>query len=96
VLLRAYEALRARFPASEHVLVSTCNRIELYTAQEESAPAPTQLDVAQFLSEFHNVPLDAFFNDLLERTGADAVRHWFEVAASATAWCSGKARSSAR
>lgn len=82
VLLRAYAALRARFPASEHVLVSTCNRIELYSAQEESAPVPTQLDVARFLSEFHGVPLDAFFNDLLERTGADAVRHLFEVAAS--------------
>lgn len=82
VLLRAYAALRARFPASEHVLVSTCNRIELYTAQEESTSAPTQLDVAKFLSEFHGVPLDAFFNDLLERTGADAVRHLFEVAAS--------------
>lgn len=82
VLLRAYEALRLRFPASEHVLVSTCNRIELYTAQEETAPAPTQLDIARFLAEFHNVPLDAFFNDLLERTGADAVRHLFEVAAS--------------
>jgi len=82
VLLRAYEALRARFPSSEHVLVSTCNRIELYTAQEEEAGAPTQLDIARFLAEFHNVPLDAFFNDLLERTGADAVRHLFEVAAS--------------
>ncbi|MFO1092624.1 MAG: glutamyl-tRNA reductase [Planctomycetaceae bacterium] len=82
VLLRAYEALRARFPASEHVLVSTCNRIELYSAQEEATSAPSQLEVARFLSEFHGVPLDTFFNDLIERTGADAVRHLFEVAAS--------------
>ena len=58
VLLRAYAALRSRFPASEHVLVSTCNRIELYSAQEESDSAPSQLDVARFLSDFHDVPLD--------------------------------------
>lgn len=82
VLLRAYAALRSRFPASEHVLVSTCNRIELYSAQEESDSAPSQLDVARFLSDFHDVPLDEFFNDLLERTSTDAIRHLFEVAAS--------------
>lgn len=82
VLLRAYGALRARFPESEHVLVSTCNRIELYSAQEEPVSGPTTLDVARFLSEFHKVPLDEFLSDLAERTGAEAVRHLFEVAAS--------------
>lgn len=82
VLLRAYEALRTRFPESEHVLVSTCNRIELYFAQETTESAATQLEVGRFLSEFHGVPLDEFINDLLEQTGADAIRHLFEVAAS--------------
>lgn len=82
VLLRAYEALRTRFPESEHVLVSTCNRIELYFAQETTESPATQLEVGRFLSEFHGVPLDEFINDLLEQTGADAIRHLFEVAAS--------------
>ncbi len=82
VVQRAYDELRRRFPQSEHVLVSTCNRIELYTAQEETDRAPSHLELARFFSEFHGVPLDDFFADLLEQTGAQAVRHLFEVASS--------------
>jgi glutamyl-tRNA reductase len=82
VLLRAYDELRSRFPQSECVLVSTCNRIELYSAQEDPATAPGHLGLARFLAEFHGVPLDDFFGDLLEETGEQAVRHLFQVAAS--------------
>lgn len=82
VVQRAYDELRRRFPQSEHVLVSTCNRIELYTAQEETDRAPSHLELARFFSEFHGVPLDDFFSDLLEQTGPQAVRHLFEVASS--------------
>jgi glutamyl-tRNA reductase len=81
-ILRAYGELRRRFPSSEHVVVSTCNRIELYTAQEEPGDAPTASELARFFSEFHHVPLEEFLDDLLERTGAEAVRHLFEVASS--------------
>lgn len=80
--LRAYEELQTRFPDSEHVLVSTCNRIELYTAQEDSEAKPTHLELARFFSEFHKLPLDEFLDDLLEQTGVQAVRHLFEVASS--------------
>lgn len=81
-VVRAYHELRHRFPGSETVVVSTCNRVELYTAQENDADTPTPLEVAQFLSDFHQVPLKDFFDDLLEQTGPDAVRHLFEVACS--------------
>ncbi len=81
-LQQAYEELRRRFPQSESVLLSTCNRVELYTAQEEPGDAPSPRQLAQFLSEFHRVPLDDFLGDLLVQTGADAVRHLFEVACS--------------
>lgn len=82
VLGRAYHELRTRFPRSEHVVVSTCNRVELYTAQEDPADAPTHLQLAEFFSDFHQVPLSEFFDELLERQGPEAVRHLFEVASS--------------
>lgn len=81
-LLRAYDVLRERFPGSEHVVVSTCNRVELYTAQEEPGDAPSAQELADFFSEFHHLPAETFLGDLLERTGTEAVRHLFEVACS--------------
>ena len=64
------------------MVVSTCNRIELYTAQEDPSDTPTHQQLAEFFSEFHHVPIQEFFDDLLERQGPDAVRHLFEVASS--------------
>ncbi|REJ84556.1 MAG: glutamyl-tRNA reductase [Planctomycetota bacterium] len=82
IVLRAYDELRNRFPDSEHVLVSTCNRVELYSAQQQAERSPSHIELARFFSEFHSLPLDDIFSDLLEETGAQAVRHLFEVAAS--------------
>ena len=81
-LPRAYAALRSAFPQAECVLLSTCNRVEVYTAQENPALIPSHQDVARFFAEFHQLPVDEFFDDLLERTGPDVVRHLFQVAAS--------------
>jgi glutamyl-tRNA reductase len=78
----AYAKLRTRFPDSEWVLLSTCNRVEVYAAQEVDSAAPTHRDVAEFFADFHQVPLEKFFDDLLEQTGPDVVRHLFQVAAS--------------
>lgn len=82
VLPRAYDELRAQFPQSELVVLSTCNRVEVYTAQQNAADAPTHRALAEFFAQFHNVPLQEFFDDLLEQTGPEAVRHLFQVAAS--------------
>lgn len=79
-LPRAYDELRSSFPQTELVVLSTCNRVEVYTAQQVPERAPSHRDLAEFLARFHNVPLSAFFDDLLERTGPDAVRHLFQVA----------------
>jgi glutamyl-tRNA reductase len=79
---RAYAALRTAFPRAEWVVLSTCNRVEVYTAQEDVAAGPSQRDVARFFADFHHLPLDELFDDLLERTGPDVVRHLFQVASS--------------
>lgn len=81
-VVRAYDELRVRFPKSEYVVISTCNRVELYTAQEDPADTPSHDDLAQFFSDFHQVPKTEFFKDLLECQGPAAVRHLFEVASS--------------
>ena len=79
---RAYDELRKRFPGSECVVVSTCNRVELYTAQKDPSQTPTHQQLAEFFADFHHIPVSDFFDDLLERQGPDAVRHLFEVASS--------------
>jgi glutamyl-tRNA reductase len=78
----AYTQLRASFPRSDFVVLSTCNRVEFYTAQEGPAQAPTRRQLAEFIANFHQVPLNDFFDDLLEQTGPDVVKHLFRVAAS--------------
>lgn len=74
--------LRREFPQAEAVVLSTCNRIEVYTASEEPQNVPSHQQVAEFLADFHGVELYDIFDDLFERTGSDAVRHLFTVAAS--------------
>ena len=74
--------LRQRFPQTEIVVLSTCNRVEVYTAAEEPTLVPTHQDVSTFLAEFHGLDLGAVFDELFERTGEDMVRHLFTVAAS--------------
>ncbi len=78
----ALQKLRMRFPGTEAVLLSTCNRVEVYTAVEDTVPGPTHQQVAEFLAGFHGIGVYEVFDDLFERTGEDAVLHLFTVAAS--------------
>jgi glutamyl-tRNA reductase len=79
---QALEDLRRRFPQVEAVLLSTCNRVEVYTASDDPSAAPSHEQVAQFMADFHQLPMYEIFDELFERTGEDAVRHLFMVAAS--------------
>ncbi|MEX0677800.1 MAG: glutamyl-tRNA reductase [Pirellulales bacterium] len=78
----ALDGLRERFPRAEAVLLSTCNRVEIYTAAEDPEASPSHEQVAQFMADFHGLAIYEIFDDLFERTGEDAVRHLFMVAAS--------------
>lgn len=78
----ALDRWRERFPATEAVLISTCNRIEFYTAAEDPAQCPSRTEIVAFLAGCHGLePVDVM-HDLFERQGEDAVRHLFTVAAS--------------
>ena len=80
-VLRAHAELSRRHPGCEHVVVSTCNRVELYVARPGEDPPPNHADLVSFLSEFHDLPAPDFAEELLRAEGPDAVRHLFEVAA---------------
>jgi len=79
--IKALRQLKSRFPEAEFVLLSTCNRVELYSASKriEGIDAGT---TAEFLSEFHNVALDDFEDFLYVHNDADAVEHLLSVASS--------------
>jgi glutamyl-tRNA reductase len=77
----ALDRLREQFPQAEVVVLSTCNRVEIYTAGDEPHATPTHYQVAEFLAEFHGLRLGDIFDELFERTGEDAVLHLFTVAA---------------
>src|SRR3569623_965217 len=78
----ALDDLHSRIPAAEAVLLSTCNRVEVYTATEDDARSPTHQELAEFLARFHGLNVYDIFDELFERTGEDAIRHLFTVAAS--------------
>jgi glutamyl-tRNA reductase len=78
----ALDLLRQRYPQTEAVLLSTCNRVEIYTAAENADAGPSHEEIVQFMADFHRLPMYEIFNDLFERSGEDAVRHLFSVAAS--------------
>jgi glutamyl-tRNA reductase len=73
----AVRALAARQSASEAVVVSTCNRAELYVACDE--PAHAVEDLLDFLSEFHHLPHEQIRPHLYSHLDHDVARHLFRV-----------------
>jgi glutamyl-tRNA reductase len=88
----ALARLRQRYPETEAVLLSTCNRVELYVASETATACPTHHDVVAFLAEYHGLDPVEIFGELFERTGEDFVRHLFMVAASLDSMVIGEAQ----
>jgi len=84
--------LRQSFPGSEAVLLSTCNRVELYLASEDSTAVPSHDEVVGFIAEFHGLDPVQILDELIERTGEDVVRHLFTVAASLDSMVVGEAQ----
>lgn len=81
-LSMAYKQLHTLFPASEAVVLSTCNRVEVYTAQDDVEEAPTRGELAEFISRFHGIPVGEFFEGLSNQTGPEVARHLFRVCSS--------------
>ncbi|MEM9660478.1 MAG: glutamyl-tRNA reductase, partial [Planctomycetota bacterium] len=82
---QASEALdrwRGEFPTTGIVLLSTCNRVELYAAGNGRSSAPNSERLVDALVGFHRIPRDRLYGQLLSLTERDAVAHLFRVASS--------------
>jgi glutamyl-tRNA reductase len=74
----ALSALASRRIGRELVVLSTCNRAEIYAAADNDAAADA---LGRFLSEYHGVAHDRLIPHLFVHRGADVPRHLFRVAA---------------
>jgi glutamyl-tRNA reductase len=87
---QAAEELRAKGILEETLVLSTCNRSEVYgvhpTANRESAGA-----LCSFLSRFHSVQPDKLNPALYHHYDHDAVRHLFRVSAGLESMLLGEA-----
>jgi glutamyl-tRNA reductase len=88
----ALAQLRERFPETEAVLLSTCNRVELYTAADRVHGAPTGEQAIEFLATFHGLRTDEIAGELFQRNRDEAIRHLFRVAASLDSMVMGEAQ----
>lgn len=80
-LPRALVELRTLF-GCEVVILSTCNRVELYLARTGAVIAPDAELIVEYLAQFHQVPYDSIRPHLYSKANPEAVRHLFRVAAS--------------
>ncbi len=77
-MAEALERLREESGLTEAMILSTCNRVEIYGRAPESVVGP----VAEFLARFHDRRLEELESHLYRLEGEAAVRHAFRVAAS--------------
>ena len=79
-LQAALAELQQSFSAQEMVILSTCNRVELYSVHDGAPPETSA--IAEVLAKRHGVPTDALAPALYHHQGSDAVRHLFRVTSS--------------
>jgi len=89
----ASEQLRSRGMLSETLVLSTCNRSELYGVPPESAASAKESASAieLFLATFHKVEPAQLNGSLYRRHDREAVRHLFRVAAGLDSMMLGEA-----
>lgn len=65
---------------TEAVIVSTCNRVEIYATTHDIAGGMARLK--RFLADYHHLPLETLEQHLYSHHGEEAIRHLFRVASS--------------
>ena len=73
----ALGALSGRGTTNEAVVLSTCNRVEVYAACGEVEP--TRTDLVAFLGEFHAIEPAALKPHVYDLTDLDVARHLFRL-----------------
>jgi glutamyl-tRNA reductase len=80
-LPKALEMLRGVPELAEMMLLTTCNRVEVYGVVEASAPSAAA-GIADTLAHYHGVERTLFAPSLYTHVAGEAVRHVFCVASS--------------
>jgi glutamyl-tRNA reductase len=75
----ALRALAVRGSAREAVVLSTCNRAEIYVACDDMPAART--DLARFIGDFHGIEQATLTPHVYDVADLEAARHLFRVAA---------------
>jgi glutamyl-tRNA reductase len=74
----AFERLKEVPEIREAVILSTCNRTEIYAIMNT---LPKTQPIVSYLSDFHQIPPDFFLYHLYTKEGMNAARHLFRVTA---------------
>lgn len=85
------ERLRQEFPGLESVLLSTCNRVELYVSSDESA-LPSHEQLVSLIGKFHGLNANELSRQAVQLSGLPAIRHLFMVASSLDSMVIGEAQ----
>ena len=88
----ALTQFRKTYPSSEAVLLSTCNRTELYAAASDIETLPSHAQMIDFLGDFHGLNNESLKNELFQYDGERVVKHLFTVAASLDSMVVGEAQ----
>jgi glutamyl-tRNA reductase len=88
--LDAADELRRQGILEEAVVVSTCNRSELYGVPVEVGITITEA-MEDFFTSFHRIPRAELYGRIYRRIGPDAVRHLFRVASGLDSMMLGEA-----
>ncbi|HEY0702844.1 MAG TPA: glutamyl-tRNA reductase [Candidatus Acidoferrales bacterium] len=88
--LQAADDLRHRGILEEAVVISTCNRSELYGVPGELSISATEA-MEEYFTSFHQIPRGELHGRLYRWTGPEAVRHLYRVAAGLDSMLLGEA-----
>jgi glutamyl-tRNA reductase len=86
----ALSAMTAKLPVAEALLISTCNRVEVYGVSKPGGDAASA--VRAFLAEQRGVKPSDVAEHIYEHRGSAAVRHVFSVASSLDSLVVGEAQ----
>lgn len=84
--------VQRQFPDVESVLLSTCNRVEVYLAAEAPDKCPSSETLTALLAEYQGLPAAKVQEAFSLQTGEDAIRHLFSTTASLDSMVVGEAQ----
>lgn len=82
----------SKFPNSEVVLLSTCNRTEFYTAANKPNSVPGKSELIEFIAEQRGIAATDINSEIFIHQDRQAVEHLFSVASSLDSMVVGEAQ----